>query len=134
MNGVGTRSQAFTFRLHLDITTCLFDDTNSTAIIDFESHLVSFRLPEVDAVTANCELQIWRQKLKRLVTSNDELLPYHIPNIFMLLKIVYSLPASTPTPEKSFSGLNLPRKQYERGSSPWIGTIKLLPKNRHHAR
>ncbi|XP_060860571.1 uncharacterized protein LOC132937949 [Metopolophium dirhodum] len=99
--------------------------TNSTDIKDFES-LVSFYIPEVDTVTANCELQIWKQKLKGLVTNINEMLPSNagvedpcsnaldairccdpiiFPNIFMLLKILCCLPVSTSTPEKSFSGL-----------------------------
>ncbi|XP_029347665.1 52 kDa repressor of the inhibitor of the protein kinase-like [Acyrthosiphon pisum] len=90
--------------------------TNSTDIKDFES-LVSFYIPEVDTVTANCELQIWKQKLKGLVTNINEMLPSNaldairccdpiiFPNIFMLLKILCCLPVSTSTPERSFSGL-----------------------------
>ncbi|VVC37582.1 Hypothetical protein CINCED_3A007855 [Cinara cedri] len=77
---------------------CLFDDTNSTDIIDFET-LVSFYLPEVGTVTTNCELQIWKQNLKGLVTSNGEMIPSNpldairhcdpiiFPDIFILLKM-----------------------------------------------
>ncbi|XP_025425352.1 52 kDa repressor of the inhibitor of the protein kinase-like [Sipha flava] len=65
------------------------------------------------------QLQIWKQKLKGLVTNNDEILPSNaldaikhcdpiiFPNIFMLLKILYCLPVSTSTPERSFSGLKI---------------------------
>ncbi|VVC30760.1 HAT, C-terminal dimerisation domain [Cinara cedri] len=101
--------------------TRLFDDTNSTDIKDFES-LVFFYLPEVDTVTANCKLQIWKPKTQRasnllVITSNDEMLPSNaldairrcdsiiFANIFMLLKILCSIPVSTTTSERSFSGL-----------------------------
>lgn len=107
----------------------MFDDTNSTDIKDFES-LVSFYIPEVDTVTANCELQIWKQKLKGLVTNKNEMLPSNaldairccdpiiFPNTFVVKNFVLS-PCFYFNTRKVFFWLkknkNLPQKQYERG-------------------
>ncbi|XP_008185626.1 52 kDa repressor of the inhibitor of the protein kinase-like [Acyrthosiphon pisum] len=55
--------------------------------------------------------------MKRMVTKDDEMLPSHalhaikhcdpviFPNIFVLLKVLCTLPVSTATPERSFSSL-----------------------------
>ena len=94
----------------------MFDDTNSTDNSDFES-LISFYLPQIDLTTAICELQIWKQKLKGMVINDHEMLPSNaldairhcdpiiFPNIFILLKILCTLPVSTTTPERSFRSL-----------------------------
>lgn len=93
------------------------DLSNNT---DFES-LISFYLPHVNITTAICELQIWKQKLKRINdttgTKENQIWPSNaldaikhcdpviFPNIFVLLKILCTLPVSTATPERSFSSL-----------------------------
>ncbi|XP_022176229.1 52 kDa repressor of the inhibitor of the protein kinase-like [Myzus persicae] len=55
--------------------------------------------------------------MKRMVTKDDEMLPSNalhaikhcdpviFPNIFVLLKVLCTLPVSTATPERSFSSL-----------------------------
>jgi len=104
----------------------LFDDTNSSNNADFES-LINFYLPHIDITTATCELQIWKEKMKRMVTQDNEMLPSNalhaikhcdpviFPNIFVLLKVLCTLPVSTATPERSFSGLKRV-KSYLRNS------------------
>jgi len=93
----------------------LFDDTNSDNT-DFET-LINFYLPQIDLTTAICELQIWKQKGKCVAVGSDEVIksnaldaikhcdPIIFPNIFILLKILCTLPVSTATPERTFSSL-----------------------------
>ncbi|KAE9522787.1 hypothetical protein AGLY_016828 [Aphis glycines] len=105
---------------------CLFDDTNSSNNADFEP-LINFYLPHIDITTATCELQIWKEKMKRMVTKDDEMLPSNalhavkhcdpviFPNIFVLLKVLCTLSVSIATPERSFSSLKRV-KSYLRNS------------------
>jgi len=95
----------------------LFNDTNSTDIKDFES-LVSFYIPEVDTVTANCELQIWKQKLKGLVTNRNEMLPSNALDIYVIKNVVLSTCFYFNTRKVFFwlkKNKNLHQKQDERG-------------------
>lgn len=110
----------------------MFDDTNSSNNADFES-LINFYLPHIDITTVTCELQIWKEKMKHMVTKDDEMLPSNalhlhnlhaikhycdpviFPNIFVLLKVLCTLPISTATPERSFSSLKRV-KSYLRNS------------------
>lgn len=93
---------------------CLFlnnETLTENELNDF-SQLVKFYSPEVDEVNSMTELRLWRAKLKRkgnksktgidaLQQCNSQI----YPNIYLLLKILCTLPVSTTTPERMFSAL-----------------------------
>ncbi|XP_025192612.1 52 kDa repressor of the inhibitor of the protein kinase-like, partial [Melanaphis sacchari] len=74
--------------------------------------LVEFYSPQVDKNNSLTELRLWRTKLRRtscipktgidaLTECNKEI----YPNIYLLLKILCTLPVSTTTPKRMFSAL-----------------------------
>jgi hypothetical protein len=93
---------------------CLFS-SNEHFTEDDKLHftqLVEFYSPQVDKNNSLTELRLWRAKLRRtscipkngidaLTECNKEI----YPNIYLLLKILCTLPVSTTTPERMFSAL-----------------------------
>lgn len=93
---------------------CLFSSNENFAEDDklHFTQLVEFYSPQVDKNNSLTELRLWRTKLRRtscipktginaLTECNKEI----YPNIYLLLKILCTLPVSTTTPERMFSAL-----------------------------
>lgn len=93
-------------------------------------NLLEFYSPLVDhnVTTATAEFKLWKTKLLSttsvLKTSIDALALCDkkiFPNVHYLLKILYTLPVSTATPERTFSTLKR-LETYLRNSMGHVGT------------
>jgi len=109
---------------------CLFS-TNSNLTVDEElsfKQLVEFYSPDVECFDKSFfELKFWKRKLNKceklpksglqaLIMCDKQI----YPNIFLLLKILCTLPVSTTSPERMFSTLKRVKTYLRKSETQWV--------------